>query len=83
MPAMASYEPRTRRYSRAEYDRLIEQGVFQPDDRIELIGGELMVAEPKGAPHYTAVVKTARALEAAFGAGWYVHRVSPNRASHV
>jgi hypothetical protein len=51
--------------SRAEYDQLIERGVFQPEDRIELIGGELMVAEPKGAPHYTATRKTAKALEAA------------------
>src|SRR5438067_914369 len=62
--AMASYETRTRRFTRAEYERLIELGVFQPEEKIELIGGELMVAEPKGAPHYTAVVKTARALEA-------------------
>ena len=77
MPAMASYETRTRRFSRAEYDRLIELGVFQSDEHIELIGGELMVAGPKGAPHYTAVVKTAGALEAAFGPGWYVRREGP------
>jgi Uma2 family endonuclease len=77
MRAMAGYELRTRRFSRAEYDRLIELGVFQPEEKIELVGGELIVAEPKGAPHYTAVVKTARALEAAFGPGWYVRREGP------
>ena len=74
---MAAYETRTRRFTRAEYDRLIELGIFQPDEHIELIGGELIVAEPKGAAHYTAVVKTARALEAAFGPGWYVRREGP------
>jgi Uma2 family endonuclease len=74
---MAAYETRTRRFTRAEYDRLIELGIFQPDEHIELIGGDLIVAEPKGAAHYTAVVKTARALEAAFGPGWYVRREGP------
>ena len=68
---------RTRRFTRAEYDHLIELGVFQPEEKIELLGGELIVAEPKRAPHYTAVVKTARALEAAFGPGWYVRREGP------
>jgi hypothetical protein len=41
--AMVSYETRTRRFTRAEYDRLIELGIFQPDEEIELIGGELLV----------------------------------------
>src|SRR5213593_5056240 len=77
MRAMTSYEPRTRRFSRAEYDRLIELGVFQPGEHIELIGGELMVAEPQGAPHYTAIRKTAKALEAAFGPGWEVRTEGP------
>ena len=77
MRAMAGYETRTRRFSRAEYERLIDLGVFQPGEEIELIGGQLMVAEPQSAAHYTAIVKTARALEAAFGAGWYVRREGP------
>jgi Uma2 family endonuclease len=72
---MASYE--TRRFSRAEYERLIELGVFQPGEEIELIGGQLLVAEPQGAAHYTAIVKTARALVTAFGPGWYVRSEGP------
>jgi hypothetical protein len=48
MRAMASYETRTRRFSRAEYERLIDLGLFQPGEKIELIGGELVVAEPQG-----------------------------------
>ena len=74
---MAGYEARTRRFTRAEYERLVELGAFQPDDPIELIGGELMVAEPQGAPHYTAIVKTSRALTEAFGPGWYVRTEGP------
>ena len=74
---MASYETRTRRFSRAEYERLIELGLFHEDERIELIGGELIVAEPKDAPHYTATRRTAGVLEAAFGPGWDVRSEGP------
>jgi Uma2 family endonuclease len=77
MRVMASYETRTRRFSRAEYERLIELGVFQPGEPIELIGGELMVGEPQGAAHYTAIRKTAKTLEAAFGTGWEVRTEGP------
>lgn len=74
---MASYVVRRRRFSRAEYEKLIELGVFQPGEPIELIGGELMVAEPQGAAHYTAIRKTVKALEAAFGPGWEVRMQGP------
>ena len=77
MPVMAIYERKTRRWSRIEYERLIDLGVFQPGDPIELIGGELMVAEPQGAPHYTSIRKTARVLERAFGAAWDVRTQGP------
>jgi Uma2 family endonuclease len=77
MGAMVDYETRTRRFTRVEYERLIDLGVFQPGEAIELIGGELMVAEPQGAPHYTAIRKTAKALEAAFGPGWEVRTEGP------
>jgi len=40
---MTTYEIRNRRWTRAEYDRLIDLGVFQPGEPIELIGGQLMV----------------------------------------
>ena len=56
---------------------MIGLGIFQPGEAIELIGGQLMVAEPQGAAHYTAIQKTARALEAAFGPGWTVRTQGP------
>ena len=33
---------RTRRWSRLEYEPMIEKGVFRPDERLELLGGELV-----------------------------------------
>ena len=74
---MAEYVVQSRRFTRAEYDRLIELGVFQPGEPIELIGGQLMIAEPQGEYHYQSIWKTAHALEAAFGPGWFVRTQAP------
>jgi Uma2 family endonuclease len=74
---MTTYPTRTRRWTRAEYDRLIDIGFFQPGDPVELIGGELIVAEPQSAEHYTTICKAARALEAAFGPGWIIRTQGP------
>jgi Uma2 family endonuclease len=74
---MAEDAIQTRRFTRAEYDRLVDVGFFQPGERIELIDGQLMVAEPQGEYHYGAIWKTAHALEAAFGPGWYVRTQAP------
>jgi len=38
-----------KRWTRAEYEQLVAQGVFMPDDRVELIDGLLIVAEPQSA----------------------------------
>jgi Uma2 family endonuclease len=77
MPGMASHDVRIRRWSRIEYDKLIDLGIFQPGEPIELLGGELIVSEPQGALHYTAILKTARALELVFSTGWVVRTQGP------
>jgi len=59
--------PRTRRWTRAEYDRLIDEGVFQPDERLELLAGHLVVREPQGTPHATGIRLVTRALHEVFG----------------
>jgi Uma2 family endonuclease len=74
---MAKVEVKTHHWSRAEYDRLIEMGFFQPRDPIELIGGQLIVAEPQGSYHFTAVRAVEEVLRVAFGAGWDVRGQGP------
>ena len=63
---------RTRRWTRREYDRLIELGVLHEDEPIELLAGRLVVREPQRTPHATATQLAAEALRTAFGAGWSV-----------
>jgi hypothetical protein len=38
----------TKRLARVEYERLVDRAVFQPGDRLELVGGQLVVREPQG-----------------------------------
>ena len=52
-----------RRWSRAEYERLVDLGVFRAEP-VELIGGQLIVAEPQNSPHATAVGAADDALRA-------------------
>ena len=74
---MKSVEVKTHRWKRVEYDRLIDTGFFQPGDPIELIGGQLIVAEPQGSDHFTAIRAAEEALRTAFGTGWDVRGQGP------
>src|SRR5262245_48084312 len=74
---MATYSLRNRRWTRKEYDQLITIGFFLEDEPIELLGGQLIVSEPKGSPHSTAIALTAEALRIAFGPGWLVRVQDP------
>ena len=66
----------SRRWSRAEYDRLGELGIFGGEP-LELIGGQLVVAEPKGTYHVTSVGLVGRALRGALPPGWLVRVQDP------
>ena len=69
---MTTYPVRIRKWTRREYARLGETGVLSEDEPVELIGGQLIVAEPKGSRHAVGVAIVAERLRSAFGAGWAV-----------
>jgi Uma2 family endonuclease len=66
-----------RRFTRVEYERLIDLEFFRPDERLELIDGVMIVREPQYSPHATAIRLACRALERAFGMGWDVRSQLP------
>ena len=66
-----------RRWKRVEYERLVDLGAFDEGDAVELIGGQLIVAEPKGSEHATAVEMAGDALRAALPRGWTVRAQNP------
>ena len=65
-----------RRWKRIEYDRLVDLGVFEGEP-LELIAGQLIVAEPKGAYHSSAVSSAEYALRAGLPSGWIVRTQQP------
>jgi Uma2 family endonuclease len=74
---MAVSSVRTKHWTRVEYERLIDLGAFRPGERLELVGGALLVREPQGGPHATAVGLVEDPLRQVFGAGWTVRTHSP------
>src|SRR3989442_7166935 len=65
-----------RRWKRAEYDRLVELGAFRGDP-VELIAGQLVVAEPQRSYHATAVGAADDALRAVLPPRWIVRAQMP------
>ena len=74
---MTEYSARTRRWTRAEYEHLIEIGIFRPGEPVELMDGDLVVSEPQGTAHCTAIGLVEDALRAALPAGWFVRSQGP------
>ena len=74
---MAISGMRTRRWTRLEYERLVDTGIFRPGERLELLAGDLVVREPQGSLHATAVGLAEDALRACFGPGWVVRVQMP------
>ena len=66
-----------RRWTRQEYDLMIEAGVLTPEDRVELIDGEILAMTPQRSPHATAVLLVQDALRVAFGTGVHIRTQLP------
>jgi len=70
----AAFTPR--RWTRAEYDRLVGLGLFEGES-IELIGGQLLVAEPRSPEHASAIGQIYPLLHRLLPAGWIVRSQTP------
>ncbi len=64
-------------WTRDRYDRAVEAGVFGPDDRLELIEGQLLAMNPQGSRHAAMVDQAGEVLREAFGAGYRVRIQCP------
>lgn len=68
---------RRRQWTRAEYDRLIEIGVFRPGGPVELPGGELIAGEPSSGLHNTAIYLAEEASRKTLGPEWLIRTRVP------
>jgi Uma2 family endonuclease len=69
--------PRLRRWTRLEYERLVDLGMFRSGERLELLDGMLAVREPQGSRHAAAIRRVVDVLRAAFGKAWHVDSQMP------
>ncbi len=62
----------TKRWTRQEYDRMAEAGIFNPDERVELLGGEILIMTPQNSPHSATIGLAHTALQHAFGRNHWI-----------
>jgi Uma2 family endonuclease len=76
MASAIDADVKTRRWRRAEYERLVDLGMFV-GEHLELLDGMLVVREPQGSRHAAMVTQIGQVLAAAFATGWHVRLQAP------
>ncbi len=56
-----------RRFSRDEYHEMARTGILRPEERVELIHGEILAMTPQGTPHAAFIDFLDTQLQQAFG----------------
>jgi Uma2 family endonuclease len=57
------------RFDRTQFERMVDAGVFSPEDHLELLDGEIIDMAPHKSRHATAVTLVGEALRTLFGVG--------------
>ena len=50
----------SRKFTVDEYFRMVEEGILQEDERVELIEGDILHMPPMGPPHYSGIMRYTR-----------------------
>ncbi len=58
--------PAPHRWTRRQYEQMVEAGILDEEDRVELINGEIIEMSPQKGPHAMAVMLALGALQAAY-----------------
>lgn len=72
-----AHEPERRKLSAAEVLRMVEVGILDEDEHVELVEGVLLVMSPQGPEHSTATLEVAEHLRRAYGATAHVRIQHP------
>jgi Uma2 family endonuclease len=59
---MALLEVLRRPITVEEYNRMAETGILAPDERVELLDGDVILVPPHGPPHFSTVARMANVL---------------------
>jgi Uma2 family endonuclease len=66
-----------KRWTRDEYERLIAAGILSPEERVELLEGDIVRMWPQGPAHAVAVTNAEEALRDVFRSGYTVRVQMP------
>ena len=80
LPPPGRFYPRwqqLRRWTLAEYRRMVELGILTPNDKLELIDGHLVAKMSQNPRHRLSVVRVYSRLPAYLPAGWWVSSQCP------
>lgn len=77
LPAPPDKGIRIRRWTRKEFCRAAELGLFGPEERLELLDGEIIQKMAPGGPHAAVVTRAGEILGPAFGPGHHVRSQQP------
>ena len=69
---MAAPAVQSKHWTRREYDRLADAGILNPDERVELLEGEIVTMTPQHGPHAASIGLVEAALRQAFGSAHWV-----------
>ncbi len=72
----AATAEKTRRWTREEYERLVEQGFFD-EERLELVDGVILEMSPQSGRHATGVLQVQSALSPLFLEGFHIRIQMP------
>jgi Uma2 family endonuclease len=74
---MAHVAPAPDRLTSERYLTLVDQGVLQPDDRVELLEGVVVAMAPSNPAHASAITRAHRALHDALGRSAVIREQHP------
>ena len=78
MTAFSTERPSTRKWTRSEYHRAAEIGLFHPDERLELLEGEIIQkVSPQSDPHAAGVSLAAEKLREIFTRTYHIREEKP------
>ncbi len=67
MSAVLDLPLQRHRFSRAQYEQMVDAGIFGAEDRLELLDGEIIDMAPQKSRHATAVTLLTEVLRPIFG----------------
>ncbi|PEN09609.1 hypothetical protein CRI93_02450 [Longimonas halophila] len=76
-PVSPTTKKSAHRWTRAQYEQMIEAGVFTPDQQVELINGSIVPMSPQNSRHAAVTTRLLRLLMDACPEGYHVRSQVP------